>query len=79
MNSQVNNEQDQLKVELTTKDKHGSYTPISIQIVEVQVERSRRFPTFLPLIVQGAPSTQVEVADNSDTSPLLLTPYTKIS
>ena len=41
MNPQVNNEQDQLKVELTTKDKHEPYTPSSIWIVEVQVERSR--------------------------------------
>ena len=30
MNPQVNNEQDELKVELTTKDKHEPYTPISI-------------------------------------------------
>jgi hypothetical protein len=29
--------------------------------------------------VQGVPSTQEEVADNSGTSPLLLTPYTKTS
>jgi hypothetical protein len=37
MNPQVNNEQDQLKVELTTEDKYEPYTPSSIRIVEVQV------------------------------------------
>jgi hypothetical protein len=36
-NPQVNYEQDYLKVELTTKDKHEHYTPSSIQNVEVQV------------------------------------------
>ena len=41
MNPQVNNEQEKLKVELTTKDKHKPYTPSSIRIVEVQVERSQ--------------------------------------
>jgi hypothetical protein len=71
MNPQVNNEQNKLKVELTTEDKHKSYAPSSIRIVAVQVKREPTFPAFLPL--------QMEVADNPGTSPSLfsssLTPY----
>jgi hypothetical protein len=71
MNPYVNNEQNKLKVELTTKDKHEPYTPSSIWIVKVQVKRE---PTFLAFLL-----LQMEVADNPGTSPSLfsssLTPY----
>ena len=52
-------------------------TPNSTRFTEVQVKRELTFLAFLPLCVQGAPSTQEKVADNSGTSPLLLTPYTE--
>jgi hypothetical protein len=37
----------------------------STRFAEVQVKREPTFPAFLPLCVQGAPSTLMEVADNS--------------
>ena len=39
------------------------------------MKREPTFLAFLPLCVQGAPSTQMEVADNSGTSPSLFLPH----
>ena len=50
-------------------------TPNSTRFAEVQVKMELTFSAFLPLCVQGSPSTQMEVADNSGTSPSLSLPH----
>ena len=39
------------------------------------MKREPTFPTFLPLDVQRGPGAQVEVSDNSGTSPSLSLPH----
>jgi len=60
-----------------SKDEHELLTPNSKMIVEVQVGEPIA-PALLPL---SAPSTLVEVANNSSTSPTFpsLTPYANLA
>ena len=50
-------------------------TSNSTRFTKVQVKREPTFLAFLLLCVQGAPSTQMEVANNSGTSPSLFLPH----